>query len=500
MKIIMRKVVDGVNTDLDITTYIIEMKTTDAIDSDQLLGNTISTLIDLKLNNTGGVFNGCAGNIFLVDLNQAETTTVPTREFTVQEAPAKYTKQLSLSLYDAMIKFNVAYKSTLNYTTDNYPTIKDQLNEMGSMTGMTIDITNLTAAVLAKQATWIDTSIIMRNYLGWIGEISGTNVFIDSNNSVVFKQLLTTDHTISSATDFEYSEDITFSRVAFDDGVNLIASGDLTGKTIYISSNNSYSDSKDLTDAINTIYTGKSFHALSGMKTFGQDGMSLTDTVTYDGIKCIVMSIKRNYQGASSIVDLNGDVKIKNADSVVTKISDSVKIKRIQTTVDQQNQRLTILAQDTEDNKGSISQLQIDSKNISTNLADSVQGLQSQINQNSSDISAAVQQLDENGEYIDVAKQLLDKDGLHITTSQFPTSTVIDGEGTHVKNGDDIIANFTANGSMVNNMSVLTYLSYGAHRGEYLEANELTAYNALTGVATFSEVGGTAQYWIGDVS
>ena len=365
MKVYIKK---GTATPVEITDLVVSFNSSNSMQEDRLLGNTPSMMLDLDLNNTDGVLSDCAGNTFLIDLKEADSTEIPTQEFIVQEAPEKYTKKLSLTLYDAMIKFNKPYKSSLAYEKDKYPTISQQLDEMSNLAGVRIDKTELSNTVLNKKAQWIDTTIIMRDYIGWIAELSGTNALINESNTLVFRNLCTADHDIEFTSDFEKTDLITISRVAYDDGVNLIASGKDTGKTIYIDANNSYCDSQTYTDAILAKYNGQSFYGMSGLKTFGKDTIKLGDTATYDGNKCIVLSIKRKYVGTQSVVELDGEVALKNVDSVVTKVSDKVRIKRLQVKVDQDANKLEIVAKNLEDAKGDVGNLQVETNKIKTQV------------------------------------------------------------------------------------------------------------------------------------
>ena len=365
MKVYIKK---GTATPVEITDLVVSFNSSNSMQEDRLLGNTPSMMLDLDLNNTDGVLSDCAGNTFLIDLKEADSTEIPTQEFIVQEAPEKYTKKLSLNLYDVMIKFNKPYKSSLTYEKDKYPTISQQLDEMSNLAGVRIDKTGLSNTVLNKKAQWIDTTIIMRDYIGWIAELSGTNALINESNTLVFRNLFTADHDIEFTSDFEKTDLITISRVAYDDGVNLIASGNDTGKTIYIDANNSYCDSQTYTDAILAKYNGQSFYGMSGLKTFGKDTIKLGDTATYDGNKCIVLSIKRKYVGTQSVVELDGEVALKNVDSVVTKVSDKVRIKRLQVKVDQDANKLEIVAKNLEDAKGDVGNLQVETNKIKSQV------------------------------------------------------------------------------------------------------------------------------------
>lgn len=391
MKVYMKK---GINTPVEITDLVISIRASSSFQEDRLLGNAPSVMVDLDLNNISGVLSNCAGNTFLIDLHEADLNGIPKQEFIVQDAPERYTKKLSLNLYDVMIKFNQPYKSTLTYKKDMYPTISKQLDEMAALTGINIDKSGLSSLVLNKQAQWIDTTILMREYIGWIAELSGTNAYINSDNKLAFRKLFTANHEIDFTSDFDKTEQITLSRVAYDDGVNLIASGDNSGKTLYIDANNSYCDSQTYTDAILAKYKGQTFYGVSGLKTFGKDTVHLSDTVTYDGYKCIVLSIKRKYAGMQSVVELDGRVALKNVDSVVTKIDDTVRIKRVLTTVDQVESKLQIVAQDIESSNRKISAIEVKADSITQTVNDMTEkyATKAELEQTSNSISATVTQ------------------------------------------------------------------------------------------------------------
>ena len=310
----------GTDTAIDITDLAVSVRSSWSTQDGKLLGNTPSLMFDIDLNNVSGALSKCADGTFFIDTNEVDSTGTPIQEFLVQEAPEKYTSKISLTLYDKMIKFNQPYKSAFSYKSGEYPTISQQLDEMENLSGISIDKSNLSHLVLNSKAEWIDTTIIMRNYLGWIAELDGKNAFIDRANRIVFRSLLTANHDIEYASDFDKTDLITISRIAYDDGINLIASGNDSGKTLYIDQSNSYCNNQAYTDAILALYNGQSFYGLSGLKTLGKDGVWLGDTVTYDGLKCIVLNVKRDYAGQESAFELDGEVALKNTDSVVTKV------------------------------------------------------------------------------------------------------------------------------------------------------------------------------------
>jgi hypothetical protein len=362
MKLVMVK--DG--NSIDITDRVTAIDISNATDNgSRLLGNAICSMLELELNNFDGSLKGCASCTFLYGPDETAA-----KEFNVQEAPSKYTGRLKLTLYDDMIKLNKAYGSTLTYSTTSNPTIAQQIAEISTISGIPIDSSTLMASVTSMSAAWIDTTIIMRNYIGWIAELSGKNCYINDSNVLTFENLASVDHAVNVASNFDISDDtITISRVAYDDGVTLLQKGDDTGKTLYIDANNSYCTQQSIIDAIYDIYNGLSFHALDNLKTIGLSNLRIGHTVTYDSLKCIALSIKQSFQGTNSLFTISGEVDIKNTDSVISKENTEIRIKRVQTKVDQEAQRLDIVVTDVKNQDSVIDTLTLQVGEISTEVA-----------------------------------------------------------------------------------------------------------------------------------
>lgn len=353
---------------VEITDKVNSFKTSYSFLEDKLLGNTPSLMVEMELNNVDGALSKCADGSFYIETNQVDSMAAPSQEFIVLEAPEKYTSTISLTLYDYMIKLNKPYKSAFKYGSENNPTISQQLDEMSSMVGITIDKSVLPQVVLNTAVGWIDNTIIVRDYIGWIAELSGLNAYITTDNRLSFRKILVTNHAIEYASDFDKTDLMTISRVLFEDGVNSIASGNETGKTIYIDKTNSYCSNQSFTDLILSLYNGAQFCGLENFKTIGFDGLFLGDTITYDGFKCIVTSISRNYSGTGSGFNLDGKVSLKARDSIVTKIPDVVRIRRLQTTLDQTSNSLEIIAKDINASKEELASMKISNSEFITQV------------------------------------------------------------------------------------------------------------------------------------
>lgn len=58
------------------------------------------------------------------------------------------------------MNWNAPYTTQLSYPV----TVKDQLDEIETLTGLSIIRTNIPAYILEKKVSWYDNTIVIRNY------------------------------------------------------------------------------------------------------------------------------------------------------------------------------------------------------------------------------------------------------------------------------------------------------------------------------------------------
>ena len=183
--------------ELDVTNRLLEYKMSVAFSKGYLIGNIPTIQIDLKFDNYDDILTNLDISRYWI-IQENENSTI--RYFKVYDQPEKYTKTLSLKLYDNNYSLDIAYDTKLSYPV----TIKDQLDEIETLTGLTISRTNIPSYISNKQVAWYDNTISIRNYLGWIGELFGANGFASGIDG--FEYIQVTDsvfETTDTLTDFE---------------------------------------------------------------------------------------------------------------------------------------------------------------------------------------------------------------------------------------------------------------------------------------------------------
>lgn len=353
------------NTDL--TSRLLSYKRRVYFPEHRLIGNAPTAKLEIELLNEDGVITEeLLQNAFTITEGSVKTGV-----FLVIEKPQKYTKKLSLKLYDKMIKLDIPYKSLLDYSEGTI--ISEQLTEMQQLAGVTIDKTNLPSIVLNKSVGWIDTTYSIRTYLGWIAELAGMNAMCDNTGTIRFYDLSTTaDYTTTDLSDYSTDEMWTVGRVCFDDGLSVYSYPSSTeNNTLYISSKNLYFNCQDDVQFIYNKYQSLSVMIAKSIKMPGIDGIRLGQIIEYNSLfSFIVLDLTSSFVGGSYCDhEVSGELETKESEGTVIRYDDSIRIKKVQTTVDNVNQQLSIVAEDTDKNKSDIAQIKIDTQSIESSVS-----------------------------------------------------------------------------------------------------------------------------------
>ena len=352
--------------DLDVTHRLLEYKVSVAFAKGYLIGNVPTMQLNLKFDNYDGILDD-------LDITKywevQENDNSDVRYFKLYDQPEKYTKSLSLKLYDDNYELDVPYATQLSYPV----TIKDQLDEIETLTGFSIVRTNIPAYVLEKEVAWYDNTIVIRSYLGWIAELFGANVFASGKGSLEFVQV-TKDvfAKTDTLTNYEKNELYSISRVYYENGINPLEKGDTTGNTVFLDSNNLYlTDEQNIIDKLYDQLNGLTFNQAKSISMISIDNLLPGYLVNYnDEFDFMVTDISLTYKGGEfSITDVDGSVATKNEERVIKKITNSTRIRKLQIKQDQEDLKLDILAQKIEDANQAIGELSISSEQIKASVS-----------------------------------------------------------------------------------------------------------------------------------
>lgn len=344
---------------VDITSYIVSIKSEIAFSESTLIGNTPSESFTIQLNNRSQYFTQqMLKSVFTIKENGELRATLK-----VDELPEKLLKTLELTLYDSMLQTNVEYETN----TQMYPcAIKDQLDEMSSILGLAIDYSMLPDRVLNQEVNWYDNTYTIRQHLGWIAELSASNVFSKVDGTLQFIPISKDiSHEIENdkyVYEFTTNEEYKCTCVMIDQVVKKVVSGTQTKNTIQLSSDNKYvtdvqgdnqnNFSQEQIDYIYSLIGGLSFRSISGFKGRAIKGLRLGELVQYgEYFTMFPLSITTTYYSGDvvhDIVEISGETKTLSSEKYTNNRGSDKRIKKLEVIVDQNNQKMQIIASEQE--------------------------------------------------------------------------------------------------------------------------------------------------------
>jgi len=438
----MQIIVNGI----DVSSYLTSFEVLDEIEEGYLLGNATCTQVAMEFNNRGGELDGLADYPFIVD----------GKYYYVFDKPERYTGQLSINAFDSMVKFNSNYATELSYPN----TIQQQLEELSILSGVEVDYSGLPYELINSETSFYDSTIIMREYLEWIAEASGMNAYIDDSNIVRFRELATNSYIATTATNFEIEGLINITRVYYEDGVRQFVSGETDGNTLYIRPSNPYI-TQSLVNLIHSKYNGLTFYAFSSLNIKGIDGLKLTDLITYRNATMMVLSLNFRYFGSTyPIQSLEGKAKIKQAEDVIVRVDQSIRIRRIQTIMDQTTTELKTIAVRVDEDHNQLVVVTQNLEGITQFVRDGDNSLESRVS--ATEQKTVILSEDPNNPGMFLSNDMrFSKDGLAFTHSDSSVTTTINNEGLTINNFSTELLRVDQDGVNAENLTARTYLVVG---------------------------------------
>lgn len=349
---------------LDVTSRLLDYKISSSFAEGYLIGNVPTIQLNLKFDNYDGIFDNLDTEVYW---EIQETNASDKRYFKIYDQPEKYTKSLSLKLYDNNYSLDIAYDTKLTYPVQ----IKDQLDEIESLTGFSIIRTNIPDYVLNKEVAWYDNTFVIRSYLGWIAELCGANVFAKGINSLEFvkvtKDVFANTDTL---TNYEKNEVYKVTRIYAENGLNSLEAGNETGNTMFLDANNLYLDEQLIVDSLYEQFDGLTFYSVKSVKMISIDNLLPGKLINYnDEFNFMVIDLSNTFKGGNFLLsDIDGTVTTKNEERVIKRINNTTRIRKLQITQDQESLKLDVIAKEQEGLNEKVGQLTITNEEINTKI------------------------------------------------------------------------------------------------------------------------------------
>ena len=271
---------------------------------------------------------------------------VPIGYFTIQKPIEDDEFKVKIKATDYMKKFedNKYDGSDLNYPATMLEVLQDICTKVGVELGSTSFLND------DKQIAVYDNTVSARTYLSYIAEQAEGFAMIGRDGKLYIRTFGqdTIEFDINLFKDFKWGDKFKVSKVSYEDGVQDFKFGDNTADTIYINQNNMYIvDSEQIENIYNQI-KGFEIYSFEG-ETIIDPAYDLGDVLVIDGKKVLYQG-KIEYAGKFK-ANINSKIQAKTEqESMQTKQSNSNKIKRVQSEINQIDGKILQLAQETTEN------------------------------------------------------------------------------------------------------------------------------------------------------
>lgn len=333
------------------------------------LGSTPSQTVELKLYksvvpatiNKVEIKSGITGEI------------VPVGVYNVDKAPTSDDYTVTLSLADNMIKFEFNYDGSKLVNGNNGKVkIIQVLQDMCSKAGVELGTTSFLN--MNKEIAVYDNTVSARTYLSYISEQAGGFAFIGRDGKLYIRSLGQDMSNISLKLfqNFEWGEKYKITKVRFDDGIRVFEKGNTTGNTMYINPNNMFIVDQEQVDNI--------YEQVKDLELYSFKGNSIIDPAIDIGDILVIDGKQVLYQGSSQYSgrwksSISSEIKSKERQETTTVKKPSQKTinRRVQSSINQIDGKITQLAQETTENTEKIAEHEVSIDKISdkvSNIAD----------------------------------------------------------------------------------------------------------------------------------
>lgn len=279
--------------------------------------------------------------------------TIEDDEFKVKIKATDYMKKFEDINYDG---------SNLTYPKTMLEVLKDICEKVGVELGSTSFLNS------NKQIAVYDNTVTARTYLGYIAEQAGGFAVIGRDGKLYIKTFgeSTTDFDINLFGDFTWGDKFKVSKVSYEDGIQNYKFGDETQATVFIDQNNMYIvDSEQVENIYNQI---KDFevYTFEG-ETIIDPAYDIGDILVIDGKKVLYQG-EIKYAGKFK-ANIKNKIQAKTEqESMQTKQSNSNKIKRVQSEINQIDGKITQLVQETSEHEEKLTKVEQDVDGIKQNV------------------------------------------------------------------------------------------------------------------------------------
>lgn len=290
---------------------------------------------------------------------------VPIGYFTIQKPIEDNEFKVKIKATDYMKKFeeNKYDGSDLAYPQTMLQVLQDICKKIGVELGSTSFLNS------DKQIAVYDNTVSARAYLGYIAEQAGGIAVIGRDGKLYIKQIgqdiIELD--INLFGDYKWGDKFKVSKVSYEDGVQDYKFGDETADTVYINQNNMYIVDNEQVENIYNQIKDFEIYSFEG-ETIIDPAYDIGDILVVDG-KPVLYQGELNYAGKFK-ANIKSKIQAKTEqESMQTKENTTIKIKRVESRIDQAEGKITQLTQETTETSEKLTQVEQNVDELSSKVS-----------------------------------------------------------------------------------------------------------------------------------
>ncbi len=342
------------------------------------IGTFISQKVTVKFKNLNGivVHSGDSASLYISQYVNDEWVEIPMGVYLVDDLGENYQETCEIDLLDYSVKFrnNVDYSSCF---VDGKATIDDILQEVCDQCGVTLG--TYPSINGNKETGQFDSTVSGKQWISYIAELKGSNAKIGRDGYlylIPLKQTSTVSINALESASWKLGEKYQISKVLFSNGLMDYSKGDTTNNTLFIRADNPFIYDQETIDNIYDEVEGFVCYSLQ-TRNYGDISLDAWDYITYTLGEDTFPTYNNNKLTfeMSIMSDTNTQISSKQQEVTTNYIGGNEKnqVKKLRTTVNALDNKIDIEVEDINTSmtsqEGRISNLEISTNNIATNVS-----------------------------------------------------------------------------------------------------------------------------------
>lgn len=278
-----------------------------------------------------------------------------------------YTKYI---LHDYMDKFHKKYDASSMVPCTRFALLQSICNYCG------VELENSSIINGDVIVNTYDNTIEALEYVRCIAERAAGNAKITRYNKLKIKELNTNENIIlpnEMIGDYSYDDQKTITKVIFENATQKFEKGNNTGECICLSQYSPFSCTQEEVNNIFQSLNGLTYQSLKA-RIWGDPSVDAGDRLTYGNIKSFAQMSWQWGNGFYGEYDCS--LKTNQQTSLVERLSNSQKIRRIKSILDESNMQIDLLLEENDENKTSIANLNLNLESIKSSVTKKIEDLE----------------------------------------------------------------------------------------------------------------------------